>query len=539
MPVTPAPSAVTRALAPSAHPRRWFVLGVMSLSIFLVFLDNTVVNTALPSMAIDLSASTSTLQWVVDAYTLVLAALLLLGGSLGDRLGRRRWMSIGLILFGAGAVGGALAGSAGPLIAARALQGLGAALVMPATLSIITDVFPRRERARAIGIWTAVGSLGIGVGPAIGGWLVDASGWSAVFWLHVPVVVLALIGMTGVPESRDPRRRPLDLPGAVLGTAGLGTLVYGIIHAGEAGWTSSSSLLAFGAAAALLGAFGAVERRAESPLLPLRFFRQRDFTAAVVTIGFVFFALMVTFFFLTQFLQIVQGRSALEAGLLVLPLAGAMVVGSALAGGLVRQLGPRTMSLASLGLMSVAMVALTQIEVGSSATAVVIPLLLFGVGGGLGLTPLTDTVMAAVPVGDAGVGSAVNDFTRELGAALGIATVGSIVNGLYQTNLDHSVGAGLPPQLVDAAGDGIGVAAVAAGQVPVEVGELLMRTANPAFVDALHTGFVVSAAFLGLAAVASLVGLPKRMRTDQIVSLETEVDLAEVGSASSPEPAVA
>ena len=497
------------------HRRRWFVLAVMSLAIFLIFLDNTVVNTALPSMAFDLSASTSTLQWVVDAYTLVLAALLLLGGSLGDRYGRRRWMATGLVIFGVAAVAGALSESAGLLIAARALQGLGAALVMPATLSIITDTFPRAERARAIGIWTAVGAAGIGVGPALGGWLVDASGWASVFWVHVPVVTLALAGLLAVPESRDAQRRRLDIPGAVFGTLGLGSLVYAIIHAGDAGWLSMPSLATFGVAAMALTAFGLVESRSANPLLPLRFFRQRDFTAAVVTIGLVFFALMVTFFFLTQYFQIVQGRSAFAAGLLLLPMAGAMVVGSAVSPVLVRRIGPRTMSLMALAVAAAALLALTRLEVDSGTLSALIPLMLFGVGGGLGMTPLTDTVMAAVPVGDAGVGSAVNDFTRELGAALGIAVIGSIVNGLYRANLGDGLDGAVPGPVADLAGEGIGVAAVVAGQLPAEAGERLLAVANPAFVDALAVGFATSASFLVLAALVSFVGLPKQMRAGQ------------------------
>jgi EmrB/QacA subfamily drug resistance transporter len=499
------------------HRRRWFVLAVMSLAIFLIFLDNTVVNTALPSMAFDLSASTATLQWVVDGYTLVLASLLLLGGSLGDRYGRRRWMATGLVTFGVAAVVGALAGSAGVLIAARALQGLGAALVMPATLSIITDTFPREERARAIGIWTAVGAAGIGVGPALGGWLVDGYGWSSVFWMHAPVVALTLAGLLAVPESRDARRRPLDIPGAALGTLGLGTLVYGIIHSGEAGWLSSASLTAFAVAAAAIAGFALVEARSPNPLLPLRFFRQRDFTAAVVTIGLVFFSLMVTFFFLTQYFQVVQGRTAFAAGMLLLPMAGAMVVGSAVSPLLVRRIGPRTMSLLALAVAAAALLALTRLEVDSGTWSALIPLMLFGVGGGLGMTPLTDTVMAAVPVGDAGVGSAVNDFTRELGAALGIAVIGSVVNGLYRSNLGDGLAGAVPDPIADLAGEGIGVAAVVAGQLPAGAGRQLLDVANPAFVDALAVGFTTSAVFLALAAVVSFTGLPKRMRVDQLV----------------------
>ena len=226
--------------------RRWWVLAVMSVGVLMVFIDNTVVNTALPAISLDLEASNSALQWIVDSYVLILAGLLLLGGSLGDRYGRKRWMTIGLGLFGLAAVGAALADSTEMLIAMRAAQGLGAALVLPATLSIITNTFPRKERAKAIAIWTAVGALGIGVGPVLGGYLVDNISWSAVFWLHIPIVAAAMIGMVIVPESRDERGLKLDIPGAILGTTGLIALVFGIIRGGEAGWTSGGVLAAFG-----------------------------------------------------------------------------------------------------------------------------------------------------------------------------------------------------------------------------------------------------------------------------------------------------
>ena len=230
----------------AANPRRWWVLAVMSLSIFMIFVDNTVVNTAIPSIARDLQASTSVLQWVVDSYTLVLAGLVLAGGTIGDRFGRRRWMMIGMVTFGLASAGAALSDSANTLIVFRALQGVGAALVMPATLSILTDVFPREERAKAIGIWTAAGGLGVGFGPAVGGYLVDSLNWAAVFWLHLPVVAITLAGlMIVVPESRDSRARRLDIPGTLLATGGLLAVVYGIIQGSEAGWTAPQILAAF------------------------------------------------------------------------------------------------------------------------------------------------------------------------------------------------------------------------------------------------------------------------------------------------------
>src|SRR5262245_19574007 len=266
----------TRTATAGVDPRRWWVLAVMSVGTLLVFLDDSVVNTALPRISGDREASTSALQWVIDAYVLVLAGLLLLCGSIGDRYGRKRMMTIGLVVFGLAAAGAALSDSTGQLIAMRALQGLGAALVLPATLSIVVSVFPREERATAIAVWTAVGGLGIALGPVAGGALIEAADWSAAFWLFLPLVVAALVGLTVVPESRDPRRIGLDVPGAILGTAGLTTLVYGIIRGGEVGWDKGAVLGSFAAPAVLLTAFAFVEARSSAPMLPLRFLHERD-----------------------------------------------------------------------------------------------------------------------------------------------------------------------------------------------------------------------------------------------------------------------
>jgi EmrB/QacA subfamily drug resistance transporter len=500
----------------AADPRRWWVLAVMSLSIFMIFVDNTVVNTAIPSIARDLQASTSTLQWVVDGYTLVLAGLLLAGGTIGDRYGRRRWMTIGMVVFGLASVGAAFSSSAGTLIAFRALQGAGAALVMPATLSILTDVFPRRERAMAIGIWTGVGGLGIGFGPALGGYLVDQLNWAAVFWLHIPVVAVALIGLTlVVPESRDSRARRLDIPGAVLATGGLLAVVYAIIQGSESGWTSPSIVGAFGLGALALVAFAAVELRSDHPMLPLRFFRERDFAGAVLIIGIVFFALFVTFFFLTQLFQLVQGRSAFEAGLLIVPVALAMMVAAPISGVLVQRVGPRVLLLGSLSAMIVAMLALTQLDADTSTLQVAGTLFFFGVGGGLGMTPLTDTVMAAVPVDDAGIGSAVNDFSRELGGALGIALIGSIVNGFYRSNVQDALAGQAPAEVIEAARESVGVATTTASQLSPELAATVTAAVNQSFIDAIGAGLLVSIAFLvGGLAVAALM-LPNTTRATQ------------------------
>jgi EmrB/QacA subfamily drug resistance transporter len=501
--------------------RRWWVLAVMSVGALIIFIDNTVVNTALPRMALDLRASTSTLQWVIDSYVLLLAGLLLLGGSVGDRFGRRRWMAVGLTIFGAASAGAALATSSAFLIAMRGLQGLGAAFVLPATLSIITDVFPRHERAKAIGIWTGVGALAIGIGPALGGYLVTHVGWSAVFWLHVPIVIAAMLGLLIVPESHDERNLGLDVPGAVLGTAGMTSLVFGIIQGSEAGWTSPEILSAFALAVVLLGAFALVELRTTHAMLPLRFFRQRDFTGAVVVIGMIIFAMLSAFFSLTQFLQLVQGRTAFQAGLLIISAAAAMMMGAPIAGTAVKAIGPRYLAAGGIVSMTIGMMLLSRLQIDGGMLQVIVPLALFGFGGGLVLAPLTDTVMAAVPVEDAGVGSAVNDVSRELGGALGVAVIGSIVNGLYSSGVAGSLAGSATPQQVEAAREGIGGAVLASdGLAGPSVGSFL-DAANNAFVDAITKGFRISAAILMVTLMAALTLLPSRMRRSQ-AGLEAE-----------------
>ena len=511
------------AAAEPRDSRRWWVLGVMSLSILMVFLDNTVVNTALPAISRELEASTATLQWVVDSYALILAGLLLLGGTIGDRFGRRRWMLAGMSVFGLAAVGAALSPNAEVLIAFRALQGVGAALVMPATLSILTDVFPRDERAMAIGIWTGVGALGIGLGPAFGGYLVDNVGWAAVFWMHIPFVAAALIGLVViVPESRDHRARILDIPGGALATVGLIALVYGIIRGSEAGWTSAEILTAFTVSIGALVAFVVTELRAAEPMLPLRFFKQRDFTASVVIIGLMMFAMFVSFFFLTQYFQLVQGRSALSAGLLILPTSAAMMVGAPISGALVKRVGPRALISASMLLMTAGILMLTQVEVDTSTTYVMAALAIFGLAAGLGMAPLTDTVMAAVPVDDAGIGSAVNDVTRELGGALGIALIGSLVNGWYRGNVDETLTGQVPAEVLEASREGIGIATLTASQLPAEVATTLTTTTNLAFVDAMTNGFFVSAGILLATLAVAATMLPTRVRVTQATNEPSE-----------------
>ena len=370
-----------------------------------------------------------------------------------------------MVIFGGAAGAASLAPNAETLIGLRAIQGLGAAFILPATLSIITDVFPREERSKAIGIWVAAGSVGFIAGPVLGGAMVDAIDWQAVFWMHLPVAAVALAGLRLVPESRDSRHLPLDISGAILGTGGLIALVFAIIQGPDAGWTSPQIVGAFIVAAVALAAFGTVEARSSAPMLPLRFFKQADFTGPMLVIGLMFLALVGMFFFLTLYFQLVQGNSAFRAGLFILPAAATVMVGAPIAGALTVKFGPKLFAIIGSLAMLFGMLWLTQLDVDSSYLTVVIGLVAFGFGVGLALAPLTDTVMAAVPVNMAGTGSATNDVSRELGSALGIAVLGSVVNALYRSNLkDALVGTQVPVDVVDKVSDGIGVAVITSGR---------------------------------------------------------------------------
>ena len=510
-------SAAPPTLETTRDPRRWLVLAVMSVGTLIVFLDGTVINTALPNISTKLSATTSQLQWVVDSYILVLAGLLLLGGTMGDRFGRRRWMSIGLLFFGVGSVLGGISNSIETLIAARAVQGFGAALVLPATLSIVTNVFEREERAKAIAIWTAVGGLGVGIGPAVGGYLVEHFDYSAAFWIHVPILALAGVGMLFVTESRDERTVGLDVPGALTGTVAVGSLVYGIIQGGESGWASTEIVAALAISAIAFVAFILIERRAAFPMLPLRFFRQRDFTGSVVSLGIVFFAGIVLFFFLSQYWQLVQGRTPLQAGLMALPNAAAIIAGSGVAQSLLPKVGPRRLVSTAMVIMGVGVALFTTVDADTSTIRMIGTLMVVGFGFGLAAQPLTDTVMAAVPVEDAGVGSAVNDVSRELGSALGVAIIGSLVSHLYRNNVNDNLSGKVPADVIEVAREGIGVVHVAARSVEPASAAKLIDGANLAFVDAMTTGFWVSVGFIGLGLATSLLLLPKRSRVAQVV----------------------
>jgi len=488
---------------PEVHQRRWTLLGVLCLSLVMVVMAVSGLNVALPTLQRELDASATMLQWIIDAYALVFAGLLLTAGALGDRFGRKGALLVGLAVFAAGSVISGLAGSAAIVILGRAVQGAGAAFVMPATLSLITAIFPPEERQRAIAVWVGFAGAGGAIGPIVSGALLQRFWWGSAFLVNVPVVAVtaAAIALYG-PRSRDDNATPLDPRGAVLSLLGLGALLYGIIEGPERGWSDGVVLTTFVAAAVFLVGFVAWERVAEHPMLPLRFFSDRRFSvgSAVVTVSF--FVMFGFFFLFSLYLQLVRGYSPLDAGLAPLPMAATFVVVSPRSAPLAERIGNgRTIA---LGLMIVGLGMAVFSRVGTDTPYVVLALALVLLAGGMAISaaPATGSIMSAVPLAKAGVGSAMNDTTREVGGALGIAVFGSIVNSLYRANLDLG-GLDLPVSATAEIKDSVGGAANAVSQTGIDGGAVIDRAAS-AFTHAFDQMAVISVA---IALVAALVVL--------------------------------
>ncbi|HEX9122721.1 MAG TPA: DHA2 family efflux MFS transporter permease subunit [Actinomycetota bacterium] len=489
--------------------RRWATLAVLCLSLVVIGMDNTILNVALPTLVRDLGASASQLQWIVDAYVLVFAGLLLSMGSLGDRFGRKRALNAGLLIFAAGSVASAFAGSAQVLIATRALMGVGGALIMPSTLSIITNVFQGPERGRAIGVWAGVAGLGIVLAPVVGGWLLEHFWWGSVFLVNVPIVGVALAaGASLVPESRDPHAARLDPIGALLSIAGLTALVYGIIEAPNHGWTDAVTLWSFAAAAVLLTVFAIWELRSSHPMLPIHFFRNRRFSSAAVAITLVFFAMFGTIFVLTQHLQFVLGYTPLQAGIRVLPLA-TLILSAPLSARAVERVGTKAVVTGGLLVVASGLWLLSTVSIGDGYPLVAWTTAILGVGMGMTMAPATESVMGSLPLAKTGVGSAMNDTTRMVGGALGVAVVGSVLSSAYAAGIAPALSAVPDPRVAAAAGDSIGAAVAIAHRVG-PAGQPLVDAARVAFVDGMGSAVLVAAGVAALGALAALASLPSR-----------------------------
>jgi EmrB/QacA subfamily drug resistance transporter len=491
----------------TTYDMRWKTLAVLSLSLVIIGLDNTILNVALPTLQEEFDASASSLQWMVDSYLLVFAGLLLVFGTLGDRLGRKLALQAGVSIFGLASLGALVADSAGQVIAVRSLMGVGAALIMPATLSIIANVFPADERGKAIGIWAALAAVGIGLGPLAGGLLLEWFAWSSVFLVNVPFALAALLlGIRYVPESRDPRPGRFDLAGAALSTAGFSVLVYAVIEAPAEGWLSGTVLGLLASAAVLLTAFMWWERRTPEPMLDLGFFRNARFSVGTAAVSVAFFALLGGIFALTQYLQFAHGYSAVEAGAIMSPMALGLVMGAGSSNRAVQRIG--TARVVAAGLAGLAtLLALTLLWSADMGAGLLLGWF-FGVALSMGwvMAPATDAVVGAVPAARSGVASAMNTVARMVSGALGVAVVGSLVNSLYADDIAGS----LPARAPEAATESIGATAAAAAQAPPEIAAGVLSAAGDAFTSAMGIGLSVSAALALGAAVLVARFLPSQ-----------------------------
>jgi EmrB/QacA subfamily drug resistance transporter len=516
------------------YKHRWLTLLVLCISLIVITLDNTILNVALPTLAHPtadggLAASASQLQWIVDSYVIVFAGLLLTAGSLGDRFGRYRALAIGLAIFGAGSALSAFATSANTLIATRALMGIGGAFIMPSTLSIITNVFTNpAERGKAIGVWAGVSALGIGLGPITGGFLLEHFWWGSVFIVNIPITIAGLIlGYRLVPESRDPSKPRLDPIGAVLSIAGLTTVLWSIIEAPAKGWGSSDIIIGFAVGFVILAAFMVWELRSSHPMLDMHFFQNPRFSAASGAITLTFLALFGTLFLLTQYLQTVLGYSTMKAGAVLLPQAACIMVFAPLSNVWVRRLGNKVIVTTGLLIVTTSLLLVNTLDAGSSTPHVIAITMLLGLGMANIMAPATDSIMGSLPRAKAGVGSAVNDTTRQVGGAVGVAVLGSVLASHFTSEMTSKLSS-LPPSLLALVKDNVGQAVGIAREAPAAqpfAGQIV-QAANESFVSGMHLAFTIGAAITFIAAVGVARFLPTRAHDHDVVFVpETEAPL--------------
>ncbi|WP_324784572.1 MFS transporter [Streptomyces sp. H51] len=524
--MTTPPVAAPR-IPEAVHRRRWAILGVLMLSLLIVVLDNSILNVAIKTISTPaptgLGATQSELEWAINAYTLVFAGLLFTAGLLGDRLGRKKVLLGGLAVFGVGSALAAESGSPGQLILFRALMGLGAAFVMPATLAVLMNVFERDEQPKAIGIWAGGVGLAIAIGPITGGLLLDHFWWGSVFLVNVPIVLLALALMVWlVPDSRDPKPGRVDPVGVVLSVVGLVLLVYGIIKGGQlADFTDAKVLATIAAGLAVLAGFVWYEKRSDHPSLDVTYFRNRVFSAAIGAIALVFFALMGVTFFSVFYMQSVRGYTPLKSGVLMLPLAAAQMIFAPRARLLVDRFGNRATTTAGMIVIVATLAAFAALEADTPIWVLEVVFFLMGTGMAHIMTPVSVVIMQALPREKAGSASALSNTFRQVGGALGIAVLGSVLSTAYRNGIEGKLGA-LPAGLRDTAGESIEATLGVAARLGPQ-GRALVAPANDAFLHAMHVTALWGAGVAAVGVVVVALFLPGRQPAGQENEAEQEL----------------
>lgn len=518
------------------YARRWWTLAVLCLSLLIIFVGNSSLNVAIPTLSKVLHASTSQLQWVVAAYSLVFAGLLFTAGALGDRFGRKGALQFGLVGYLCGATLASTATAMWQLIASRALMGGCAAFIMPSTLSILVNVFPAEERTKAIAIWAGVTGAAGAIGPVASGWLLGHFWYGSVFFVNVPIIVCALIaGFFLVPKSKDPEEGRLDLVGAALSIAGISSLVYGLIQAPERGWSSPATIASFAAAAVVLSLFVVWERGRREPMLDMAYFRNPAFSTATSGMILAFMSMFGVMFLITQYFQLVLGYSPLSAALRLLPMAPIMMIVSPLTPRIIARVGANRTVAAGMSSIAIGFVAFLFLGLHTPYLYVLFCMIWLVSGIALTMSPMTAAIMSAVPPRRAGAGSAMNDATRELGAAFGVAVLGSIAASRFSSGIQPAI-ARLSPADRASARASLGTALQTAARLPHDIATQLVTTADKAFVSGVHLAALCGAVLATCSAILVLRFLPRQIAQHGAVRgpLEAAEAAAELGLAGIP-----
>ncbi|NNN20391.1 MAG: MFS transporter [Acidimicrobiales bacterium] len=499
--------------APVLGARRRACLFVLCLTLVIVSLDSTILNIAIPTLVNVLKATNTQLEWIVDSYAIVSAGLLIFAGNLGDRFGRKLMLIIGTVIFGMGSLGSAFSGSVGMLIASRAVMGIGTACIMPATLAIITNIYRRQgERALAIGIWSGTEGFGLAVGPIVGGWLLAHYWWGSVFLVNVPISLLGIIGaLILIPESKNIDAHRIDWPGVILSIAGISAVLWGIIEAPNRGWHSLEVVMTTLGGLLIIGLFIMWESKSANPMLNLSFFKKRRFSAPMVSVALIIFTLMGVLFVMTQYLQFSLGYSAMGAGFRVLPVAIVLGIAAPISTVLDRILGSKVVVTLALLCVAAGLFYLATTTPSSTYGTALVGMIVVGIGAGLAFPPATESIMGSLPRESTGVGSAANSSVMQLGGALGVGVIGSILATRYQAIIlgdlkGHTIPAPALSAIKGSLGGALEVAKIVGGQQ----GSALASASRSAFISGMDQGLIVGAVVVVVAAVIALFTLPSR-----------------------------